>query len=180
MTPSIVSKDGKVMLITGSPGGRTIMNTVFTVVLAVTEFGMKARDDVDATRLHHQWLPDSVTIERGPASDALAGKLRALGHTVTIRGAQGDANSILVDAGGTAWGANDKRNADGKVSVAGARLTSTAAKRSLSRRCRVSRTSTGTIIPAAAGRSTCAADTRVTRSVFQAPPDRPTGLFLLY
>jgi len=129
MTPSIVSKDGKVVLITGSPGGRTIINTVFTVVLAVTEFGMNARDAVDATRLHHQWLPDSVTIERGPASDALAGKLRALGHTVTIGGAQGDANSILVDAGGTAWGANDKRNADGKVSVAGARLTSTAAKR---------------------------------------------------
>ena len=129
MTPSIISKDGKVVLITGSPGGRTIINTVFTVVLAVTEFGMNARDAVDATRLHHQWLPDSVTIERGPASDALAGKLRALGHTVTIGGAQGDANSILVDAGGTAWGANDKRNADGKVSVAGARLTSTAAKR---------------------------------------------------
>ena len=59
----------------------------------------------------------------------LAAKLRAMGHTVTIGGAQGDANSIVVDAGGTAWGANDKRSADGKVSVAGARLTSTAAKR---------------------------------------------------
>ena len=129
MTPSIVSKDGKVVLITGSPGGRTIINTVFTVVLAATEFGMNARDAVDATRLHHQWMPDSVSIERGPAAEALAAKLRAMGHTVTIGGAQGDANSIVVDAGGTAWGANDKRSADGKVSVAGARLTSTAAKR---------------------------------------------------
>jgi gamma-glutamyltranspeptidase/glutathione hydrolase len=129
MTPTIVSKDGKVVLITGSPGGRTIINTVFTVVLAVTEFGMSARDAVDATRMHHQWMPDSVAIERGPVAEALAGKLRAMGHTVTIGGQQGDANSILVDAGGTAWGANDKRNADGKVSLAGGRLTSTAAKR---------------------------------------------------
>src|SRR4029079_8294626 len=69
MTTTIVSKDGKVVLITGSPGGRTIINTVFTVVLATTEFGMNVREAVDATRLHHQWLPDSVTIERGPASD---------------------------------------------------------------------------------------------------------------
>ena len=120
MTPTIVSKDGKVVLVTGSPGGRTIINTVLTVVLAVTEFGMNARDAVDAPRMHHQWMPDSVSIERGPAAEALAAKLRAMGHTVTIGGAQGDANSIVVDAGGTAWGANDKRSADGKVSVAGA------------------------------------------------------------
>jgi gamma-glutamyltranspeptidase/glutathione hydrolase len=129
MTPSIVSKDGKVVLITGSPGGRTIINTVFTVVLAVTEFGMNVREAVDATRVHHQWLPDSVAIERGPAADALAGKLRAMGHTVTVGGPQGDANSILVDAGGIAWGANDKRSPDGKASTARVRLTSTASKR---------------------------------------------------
>ena len=64
MTPTIVSKGGKVVLITGSPGGRTIINTVFTVVLGVTEFGMDVRAAVDAPRMHHQWLPDQVTIER--------------------------------------------------------------------------------------------------------------------
>ena len=126
MTPTIVSKDGKVVLITGSPGGRTIINTVFTVVLAATEFGMSVRAAVDAPRMHHQWLPDTISIERAGVSEELLLKLRAMGHAVTAAGGQGDANSIGVDAGGTAWGASDKRNADGKASVA--RLTSTAAK----------------------------------------------------
>jgi gamma-glutamyltranspeptidase/glutathione hydrolase len=126
MTPTIVSKAGRVVLITGSPGGRTIINTVFGVVLATTEFGMNVRAAVDAPRLHHQWLPDTVTIERGGAGEELLQKLRAMGHTVTAGGAQGDANSIGVDAGGTAWGASDKRSPDGKASVA--RLTSTASR----------------------------------------------------
>lgn len=128
MAPTIVSKGGKVVLITGSPGGRTIINTVFSVVLAATEFGMNVRAAVDAPRMHHQWMPDAVSIERVGATDELVQKLRALGHTVTIGGAQGDANSIGIDAGGTAWGASDKRSPDGKASVASARLTSTASR----------------------------------------------------
>jgi gamma-glutamyltranspeptidase/glutathione hydrolase len=126
MTPTIVSKGGKVVLITGSPGGRTIINTVFSVVLAATEFGMNVRAAVDAPRMHHQWLPDSVSIERAGASEEILQKLRAMGHTISPGGAQGDANSIGVDAGGTAWGASDKRSSDGKVSVA--HLTSTASR----------------------------------------------------
>jgi gamma-glutamyltranspeptidase/glutathione hydrolase len=129
MTPTIVSKGGKVVLITGSPGGRTIINTVFCVVLGVTEFGMSVRAAVDAPRMHHQWMPDAVTIERAGATDDLVQKLRAMGHTVNTGGAQGDANSIAVDAGGTAWGAADKRSPDGKASVAGAHLTSTASRK---------------------------------------------------
>ena len=128
MTPAIVSRGGKVTLITGSPGGRTIINTVFTVVLAATEFGMNVREAVDAPRMHHQWLPDAVTLERAAATPAVIEKLRALGHTVNTGGAQGDANSIGVDASGTAWGAADKRSPDGKASAAG-RLTSTAARK---------------------------------------------------
>jgi gamma-glutamyltranspeptidase / glutathione hydrolase len=126
MTPTIVSRDGKVVLITGSPGGRTIINTVFTVVLAATEFGMNVRAAVDAPRMHQQWLPDTVSLERAGATDELLQKLRAMGHTVNPGGGQGDANSIGVDPGGTAWGASDRRSADGKASVA--RLTSTASK----------------------------------------------------
>jgi gamma-glutamyltranspeptidase/glutathione hydrolase len=129
MTPTIVSKGGKVVLITGSPGGRTIIATVFSVVLGVAEFGMGVRAAVDAPRMHHQWMPDVVTIERAGAGDELVQKLRAMGHTVNSGGAQGDANSIGVDAGGTAWGAADKRSPDGKASVAGARLTSTASRK---------------------------------------------------
>jgi gamma-glutamyltranspeptidase/glutathione hydrolase len=129
MTPTIVSKGGKVVLIAGSPGGRTIINTVFCVVLGVTEFGMNVRAAVDAPRMHHQWLPDAVTIERAGAAEDLVQKLRAMGHTVNVGGVQGDANSIGVDPGGTAWGAADRRNPDGKASAAGARLTSTASRK---------------------------------------------------
>src|SRR5204862_838204 len=111
MTPTIVSKAGKVVLITGSPGGRTIINTVFCVVFAVTEFGMNVRAAVDAPRMHNQWMPDQVSIERVGATEELLARLRAMGHNVNpgerSGGAQGDANSIVVDAGGTAWGAND-------------------------------------------------------------------------
>src|SRR3954447_7619833 len=128
MTPTIVSKNGKVVLITGSPGGRTIINTVFTVVLAATEFGMNVRDAVDAPRMHHQWLPDVVNIEKAAATPEAVKKLESLGHTVKIANGQGDANSIGVDANGTAWGAADKRSPDGKASVPG-RLTSTAAQK---------------------------------------------------
>jgi gamma-glutamyltranspeptidase / glutathione hydrolase len=130
MTPTIVSRGGKVVLITGSPGGRTIINTVFCVVLAATEFGMNVRAAVDAPRMHHQWMPDTIAIERAGANEELLQKLRAMGHTVNAGeragGAQGDANSIGVDPGGTAWGASDKRSPDGKTSVA--RLTSTASR----------------------------------------------------
>jgi gamma-glutamyltranspeptidase / glutathione hydrolase len=118
MTPVIVTKNGRVVLVTGSPGGRTIINTVLSVVLGVTEFDLNVRDAVDAPRMHHQWLPDEVTIERDGVSEDLVQKLRAMGHTVNVAGTQGDANSIAVDEGGTATGAaDDRRSPDGKVSI---------------------------------------------------------------
>src|SRR5688500_4617971 len=118
MTPTIVSKDGKVVLITGSPGGRTIINTVFTVVLAVTEFGMDVRAAVAAPRMHHQWLPDQVSLERSGPGDELFASLQRMGHVVRMTSGQGDANSIGVEASGLAWGAADRRSPDGKASAA--------------------------------------------------------------
>jgi len=131
MTPTIVTRNGKVALVTGSPGGRTIINTVLCVVLNVTEFKMNVRDAVDAPRLDHEWMPDSVRLERTGTDPALLEKLQAMGHIgVTAGGNQGDANSIAVDAEGTAWGAADtRRSADGKASPAGPRLTSTAPRK---------------------------------------------------
>jgi gamma-glutamyltranspeptidase/glutathione hydrolase len=130
MTPTIVSKDGKVVLITGSPGGRTIINTVFGVVFNVLEFGMNAREAVDAPRMDHEWMPDAVRLERAGTDPALLERLRAMGHVnVTAGGNQGDANTIQIDAHGTAWGAADsRRSADGKASVPGAGLTSSAGR----------------------------------------------------
>jgi gamma-glutamyltranspeptidase/glutathione hydrolase len=78
--------------------------------------------------MHHQWLPDEVTIEEAGATPEVVQKLRAYGHTVKTGRGQGDANSISVDATGTAWGAADKRTPDGKASSAG-RLTSTSARK---------------------------------------------------
>ena len=119
MVPVILTKNGKLALVTGSPGGRTIINTVLAVVLGVTEFGLNVRDAVDAPRLHHQWLPDTVQIEKDGVPEDVVEKLRAMGHTVNVGGRQGDANSILIDEHGVAWGANDRRTKDGKVSTPG-------------------------------------------------------------
>jgi gamma-glutamyltranspeptidase/glutathione hydrolase len=118
MTPTMVLKDGKVVLLTGSPGGRTIINTVFTIVLGVVEYGLNGRQAVDLARMHHQWLPDRVSIEKenGPSNEVLS-KLKAMGHNITTGGRQGDAHSVWVSPDGTIYGINEKRTPDGKASV---------------------------------------------------------------
>ncbi|MDF2775203.1 MAG: ggt [Geminicoccaceae bacterium] len=119
MSPAIVTRDGRVVLVTGSPGGRTIPNTVIDVVLGVTAFGQSARNAVSAPRMHHQWMPDSTTIEPGTVADATIAALRARGHHVRLsNGRQGDAHTIWVDAGtGVAYGAADLRTPDSKASA---------------------------------------------------------------
>jgi gamma-glutamyltranspeptidase / glutathione hydrolase len=112
MTPTIVAKNGKVVLVTGSPGGRTIINTVLCVVVNVIDFNMDVQAAVDAPRMHHQWFPDELHIEDRPAISSTVPQLKAMGHVVkTIRG-QGDAHSIAVDPRtGIYQGAADKRTA---------------------------------------------------------------------
>ena len=118
MTPAIVVQNGKPVLITGSPGGRTIINTSFNIVLNVVEFGMNAREAVDAPRMHHQWLPDNTTIEANTiVTESTLERLRAMGHNIRVQGTQGDGHSILVDPRtGIQYGANDKRSRDSKAS----------------------------------------------------------------
>jgi len=99
-TPTIVTKDGRVALVTGSPGGRTIINTVLQVVLNVIEFDMPVTSAVDAPRIHHQWLPDQLVFERRLEADYpdLIRELRTLGHPLGQPvGFQGDAHSIWID-----------------------------------------------------------------------------------
>ncbi len=108
-TPTIVAKDGKVVLVTGSPGSRTIINTVLQVVVNVVDFGMSPREAVDAPRLHHQWFPDRLRFEGIAAHPEAVEKLRAMGHTVTNT-RQGDAHTIHVDPKtGAVTGAEDQR-----------------------------------------------------------------------
>ncbi len=116
MTPTIVTRGGTLRLVTGSPGGRTIPNTVINVVLGVTAFGFDARGAVDLPRLHHQWLPDEASFESGVASDSVLAALRARGHRIRVGNRQGDAHSIVYDAStGTAYGAADLRTPDSKA-----------------------------------------------------------------
>jgi gamma-glutamyltranspeptidase / glutathione hydrolase len=110
-SPTIVARDGRLLLVTGSPGGRTIINTVLSVVLNVCEFQMDLGAAVDAPRMHQPWLPDRVQFEGAldPAYEKLVAGLRSRGHKVVPRTEpQGDAHSILV-RDGLFWGAADRR-----------------------------------------------------------------------
>jgi len=108
MAPTIVLKDNKPVLVTGSPGGSRIISTVLQVIVNVLDYGMNVAAAVDAPRLHHQWLPDEVRIERGFADDTIA-ELKAKGHHVVEPLGQTSANSIAVTDYGL-LGAPDPRS----------------------------------------------------------------------
>jgi gamma-glutamyltranspeptidase/glutathione hydrolase len=113
MTPTILAKDGKLLAVTGSPGGRTIINTVLQVVLNLVDFGMPMADAVNAGRVHHQWLPNRLTVERTGFDDGVLAALRSLGHDVRVGGQQGTAHSIAMNpATGVRTGAPDARDRD--------------------------------------------------------------------
>lgn len=99
-TPTIIARNGKVILVTGSPGGRTIINTVLQVVLNVVEFDMSPRDAVDTPRLHHQWFPDEIRFEARKSSEyaKLISILEQRGHRFSATSSrQGDAHTIWID-----------------------------------------------------------------------------------
>lgn len=107
MTPTIVLKDGKPVLVTGSPGGSRIISTVLQVIINVLDYHMDVAAAVDVPRLHHQWMPDEVRTERGFPEDVIAA-LKAKGHIVTEPLGQTSANSIAVTENGL-LGAPDPR-----------------------------------------------------------------------
>jgi gamma-glutamyltranspeptidase/glutathione hydrolase len=106
MTPTIVlGQDGSVRMVTGTPGGSTIITTVFQTLSNVLDFGMGVVQAVNAPRVHHQHLPDEILYERGGLGRATVTALEALGHTVVERGGHsGDVQMIVVeDTLITAW-----------------------------------------------------------------------------
>jgi gamma-glutamyltranspeptidase / glutathione hydrolase len=117
MTPTILSKDGKVFMVTGTPGGRTIINTVLLTVLNVVDFGMNAQEAVDAGRFHHQWLPDRIVHERHALSPDTIAALTAKGHQLTEGGNQGSAEVIVAGRDGILEGGVDRRKPDGGAGV---------------------------------------------------------------
>lgn len=111
-TPVIVLKEGETRLVTGSPGGRTIINTVLCILMNVLEFEMDLETAVAQPRFHHQWLPDRVQIERSAEKKhaAMIEELRQMGHTIRFVGHQGDVHSISRDpATGKLQGVADTR-----------------------------------------------------------------------
>jgi gamma-glutamyltranspeptidase/glutathione hydrolase len=121
MTPTFVFKGGKLFLVTGSPGGPTIINTVLQIVSNVIDFEMPVAQAVEAPRIHHQWVPDRLTFERYGISADTAAVLEAKGHAVRERvsyegGYQGDAETILIDPKTKLrLGAADPRKPDSKA-----------------------------------------------------------------
>lgn len=97
MTPTLVKQDGKVLLVLGSPGGPTIINTVLQIILNVLDEGMDLYEAVDEPRIHHQWMPDRFVAETGALSREVEARLESLGHDVVYRGRIGDAHCIRVD-----------------------------------------------------------------------------------
>jgi gamma-glutamyltranspeptidase/glutathione hydrolase len=114
MAPTILAKDGRPFLVVGSPGGRTIINTVLLAILNMVDFGMNVQEAVNAPRFHHQWLPDRISHEsRGLSPDTLA-LLQARGHALKEAGSQGVAQAIAYNAKEDVLeGASDPRDRDG-------------------------------------------------------------------
>ena len=113
MTPTIVSRDGKVFMVIGSLGGRYIINTVLQVIVNVVDFGMNIQEAIDAPRVHHQWLPDRIDYERHGLSPDTVALLRARGHTLREGGLYSLPQGIVVSGEGGLEGGTDRRASDG-------------------------------------------------------------------
>ncbi|MNC06331.1 Gamma-glutamyltranspeptidase precursor [compost metagenome] len=111
MSPTIVVKDGKTWLVTGSPGGSRIITTVLQMVMNTIDYGMNVAEATNAPRFHHQWLPDELRVEKGFSPDTIK-LLKDKGQNVQVKEAMGSTQSIMVAPDGTLYGASDPRSVD--------------------------------------------------------------------
>jgi gamma-glutamyltranspeptidase/glutathione hydrolase len=113
MTPTILARDGKLVAVLGSPGGRTIINSVLQVVVGLVDFRMGIQEAVSAKRFHHQWLPDRIEAEQEAFTEEVVAALHAMGHQVRQGGSQGRTHCIMIDpTSGERVGAPDPRDRD--------------------------------------------------------------------
>ena len=112
MSPTILVKDGKPWLVTGSPGGRTIISTSLLTILATVDFRLDAQASVEASRFHHQWLPDRIVFERDKFSTKTLDALKEMGHSLYQTNSQGCAQIILGRDGRWEGGTDILRWAD--------------------------------------------------------------------
>jgi gamma-glutamyltranspeptidase/glutathione hydrolase len=115
MTPTIVEKDGKLFMVVGTPGGSTIITSVFQTILNVIEFNQTMQQAVDSKRFHHQWLPDVVYIEKTAIDSATRVKLEQKGYKIVEGGPSGRVDAILKTKWGYYEGGADPRGDDTKL-----------------------------------------------------------------
>ncbi len=112
MTPTIIEKNNELFMVVGSPGGSTIITSVFQTFLNVAEFDLPLRDAVHNGRFHSQWLPDQITVEEGTFSEEKTAQLKAMGHTIKTRSSIGRVEAILIRPDGRREGVADIRGDD--------------------------------------------------------------------
>lgn len=112
MTPTILEKDGKLFMIVGTPGGSTIITSVFQTIINVIEFNKSMQSAVNAKKFHHQWLPDTLYVEKGALDSITALKLINKGYPILERGPIGRVDAILKTKWGYYQGGADKRGDD--------------------------------------------------------------------
>jgi gamma-glutamyltranspeptidase / glutathione hydrolase len=112
MSPTIVERDGRVLLVLGSPGGSRIISTVAEAIINVLDYGMAPQEAVDAPRLHHQWLPDEVAYERGGLTPDAITALSGMGYKLVEQRPWG-AVELIEAANGHLYGASDRRRPAG-------------------------------------------------------------------
>jgi gamma-glutamyltranspeptidase/glutathione hydrolase len=115
MTPTIVEKDGKLFMIVGTPGGSTIITSVFQTILNVIEFNQDMQQAVTSKRFHHQWLPDVVYVEKDGLDSASRIKLEQKGYKIVEGGPSGRVDAILNTKWGYYEGGADPRGDDTKL-----------------------------------------------------------------
>ena len=114
MAPTIVLRDGKLAMVTGSPGGARIITVVLETMLNVFDYGMNAQQAADAPRIHMQWLPDEIQYEPGALTDAQIATLQSDGYTLTLIPSWGSAQAIVIDPlTGVRYGGTDRRRGSG-------------------------------------------------------------------
>ncbi|MCX5643867.1 MAG: gamma-glutamyltransferase [Phycisphaerae bacterium] len=120
MTPTIVARDGRVKLVTGSPGTRAIPNTLLCILVSLFDFGMPARAAIEASRFSHEWFPDQISFETPELYPDLVTSLNEMGHAIVRTGPrpQGDAHSIWVVGPNHYVGVADGRR-NGKAAALG-------------------------------------------------------------
>lgn len=112
MTPAILAKDGQLFMVVGTPGGSTIITSVFQTILNVIDFNQSMQSAVNAKKIHHQWLPDQVDVEEKALDSLTTVKLKAKGYKIVPRGPIGRVDAILKTKWGYYQGGADPRGDD--------------------------------------------------------------------